>query len=1818
MTKSSSEPSSERSNRILQKVKCPGKKTIIGITIAIATLGVGSYWSVQALTKDKLPPFLEAQLSKILGRPVKIGKVESFSLNSIKFDSAAVPPTATDPDKVTIDEIKVDFNILPLIFQRTLPLDITLVKPQVYVEQAKDGSWLDLNLQQKEEGKQYIYVDLTANVEDGEITAVPFGQSPIEVSLDGSGRYNPAKNNLVEYDVEAAIAEAKATIQGQTVIDTGKTDTKLLIDDLSLTELTSLLPNSPVNLNSGKLNADLDVNIPSFAEIAAANIDGTVSLTNLQGEVESISQPIDVESQLRFRGKTARVQDTQAILGDIVARIKGGLSWQEGYDLKVNILPFSLNSLEKIIPVEIPVELAGEVAAGLQLTGEIKDPQLTGTINNTKTVTVEKTQFKQIKADFVANLQKFVLENLQITPLAGGQVTGKGIIETRIQTALENNQAIDATKMPLSFTWQAKLPTESMVNPYYRLPSEVEVGTLTAQGEIGGTLNQPDISLQWQIPEATTAKETISGEGKVFLQNQNLLLRDTEINIGEGKVTVKGSGNLDRQTWQTAIAADSVYLTPFLSQLQTAGVIFSKPITLEGADINLSGRLDDTALDRLTGKADLTLNVDGSDLVVDSNLNSGQIDVTATTSEIALNKYLPNLPLPATIDSSRLEVRGKLEQLLSLGTDPNLSSVRATVNADVTVAEGTVQAQGQLNNNQWQGNIDANNLDSSLLISKLSPSQTQIKNLEDLNAEIDLAGSINPLLQNETYFPIAVNRVNIQSGQQSVAARGNLTFENLTSQPDIARVNLDVNANVDFDSLPLEEVIAQAGNNNQLLAEQVNITGDAAFVGQLQGKNLLSAPTAPGNLSLTGDLQLTDFAFNNVEFEPVLAGDIIVKPAERIALNLRGNQDVIAVAVEPCTASRCRFPYLPTGVELRQGEGTAEPIIAEGERQGDRFSLDILNFPLALLNLAPGQVLGIQGPLSGEVSGEVNANLFTLATTGNIEVEQPAVGYIEADKFTADFAYDSDRNLAEVNSASLDLINSKYNFQGGLDLNSGELQGRLSIPQAYIQDILITLRWFQLEDLARLFQTPDYGTSRGVKPQPIQTVDETIAAKLNLLRKIEKQIQATAAARQGGEVPTELDIEGDFTGEILLAGTITNPEIDFQVQGSNWQWQPQPLFVNIVEPLGLVTEETQFIGIEELQLQGEYQNNAVTLETAKVQLEDTLLSVEGTLSAKQQDASFQVENLTIDTIGKFINIPVDVAGTINTQGTLTGTLAQPQLQGQISFADGAYNGLALPPTIVGNYNYNGARLEFQTTKPSWIAVDASVPYPIEPGKSDRLSADVKLGKEAFPLLGIFTQNQLVWVDGAGEAEVQATARLDLNRATPLYALSANGFVNLENATLQLDAFEESLNVTGKITLDNQLVTVETLNGTFAEKNLSVTGSLPILYPVASLDNPLTVKLPPGAINISTLYKGDVEGQVIVTGAALTPIIGGEVSLEDGQAFIPQNESSTQNSPSTLTPLRQNTSNNRQESAFIAQFKDFRVNLNNFDIEQTPLYEISLAGDLTLNGSYPDLNNLRPQGTLYVQQADVDWLSSNFTLVRSRENTIVFTPSEGILNPYLDIELVTEVSDFNNLRLLDPDSTEIPDPISQVGRTQVIKVTLNIDGEAQAILPTLGKDPAEYCPPRIDEPIQQEEAAYTQEELNQQATCVNVAALESGSDRQLLNSPAVELTSTPPRSQGEIVNLLGNEFLSLTEQLQNSNQEQLLEFGVTQFVIAPIQRKVFYKAEDFVVGIGKEIGLDYLRVYPYFEGIYELNRDSSVRTTYDYIFNEVKVEYQLRF
>ncbi|MDJ0536275.1 MAG: translocation/assembly module TamB domain-containing protein [Xenococcaceae cyanobacterium MO_207.B15] len=1817
----SPEPPNDDKKRGLIRLLRPSKKKAVGI-IAIAGLGVVAYLGLDFWVKRSLPSIIQSQGSKLLNRPVEVGEVESFSLTGISLDSVSLPVTATDKDYVTIDEVKVGFNIFPVIFRRTLPLDITLMEPKVYLEQEADGSWLNLDLPEIEAGKSFISLDIRGNVEQGDITVVPYGKSPLNIQLNGKGRYNPEDKGQIQYDLEAAIAKAKATLQGETLLETGTTETKLLIKDLALTDVVSLVANSPVNLSQGVVNADLDVNIPSWEEFTSANVEGTLRVGEVKGDVAS--REIEGKSWLQFGGKNVEVKETQARVEDIQAQVSGEVDLQQGYNLDVAILPFDLATLPQTLATELPVPVTGEVKGDIQLRGDIKQPNITGSISNTKALTINKESLETVSANFSADLDKFTLQDLRIIPVVGGIVTVTGEISTNLQQSLENNQEIDITQMPLDFTLKADLPTEEIASPYYQLPENITVGNLNSEGTVTGTIADPQVLLQWRIKEGTTSGETIRGEGEVVLVDNNLLLQDTVVEVGEGKIDIEGTSNLEKQTWETAITVTSLNLTPFLSELQLKRINVNRPIAVNNANATLSGKLDAVSPDKIQGRASINLDVDNNPVNVASSISQGEINASANTGTIVLDQYISNLPTPVTIQSSQVNLISKIAPLLK--ETPDLSSVFTNINANLLVAEGSVTAQGSLQNNQWKGNIQGNNLKPSLLSPQLPA------NLDRVNTNIQVSGNIQPLITQQENVPIKVDKIIVVMGQQYLNATGDIVLSNLQTNPDIANVALAIDSGLNFNDLSLQDIIA--GNNNQSLTIIPTIKGQAEFTGNLQGKNLISNPTQLGNLVLTGDITLNNFAINNTVFDPVMTGKVNIDPSERISVAIRGQEDIIAASAEPCVSSRCRFPYVPNLLNFRINENQDNSIIATGNRQEDIFNVNIANFPLTVLNITPAKPLGLDSPVGGIVTGDVAINLFSLGTKGNIAVARPGVGYIEAESFTADFDYNLDRNFAQVTTASLLLKDSEYNFNGDIDLNSGEIEGRLNIPQAYIQDILTTLGWYSIADAMNLFNNTELASPEVIEPRDMKTVGESISYKLQLLRNIEQQLQAIATSNRNSNIPTELDIKGGYTGEVLIAGNITNPEINFDINAQDWQWKPKATITTLVPSEGVVKQNNEVISLPQIQLEGYVKNKVLNLDIAKLQVEDAILSATGKLSPNQQDANFEVSNLTVDTISKFVTIPVDVTGTINTDGKLTGTLEQPKVAGNIVFADGTYNKQNLPDNIAGDYIYQNQKLNFNTTNPESIQITATVPYPIKPQVNDQLTADVKLTTEAFTLLGALTQNNLTWVGGEANAEIAAKAKINLNRDNPLYNVQATGEVNLNQAQVKTPNIKETITASGTLILHDQIIEVETLNGTLGNKDLSVTGKFPLLYTVNNLENPLTVNIPLGDIKLQGLYQGGIAGNIILTGTALEPVIGGKVALEDGKVSIIKNQVQKARKNFLETSNQDNNSNQNSDSNYQVLAKNFLVRLDNCGIQQQPLYDFKVSGELNLEGTLNNITQLKGEGTLKLVRADVDWLSNNFTLVRRRENLIVFNPEANITNPYLDIQLGSEVEELNRIPQLETGANEVPDDITNTNRTQTIDVRLSINGEVQDILPTITENTTNSCDIRPNNAVPLGNYTYSQTELDKLSNCVNFTAFEDRRDRQLLDSPAVSLSSNPERSEGQIINLLGNQFVSFAKQIEKSSPDELLELGFNQFIINPVERRFLYEQEDFVVGLGQNIGLDYLRVFPYIEAVYQLDNNFSLKGIYDpRLFTsqsdgteanntsevfEIRLEYRLKF
>jgi translocation and assembly module TamB len=1585
--------------------------------------------------------------------------------------------------------------LLPLIFRRTLPLEVTLIDPNVYLEQDNNGSWLELPAGDSEgEG---LPIDLSVLVESGELALLPNGGvKPVKVGLNGEANYDSTQPEIY-YDLDTEIAKATANLAGSTSIQTGATKTQILVQKLSLPKVLPLLPEQlPINLRNGNLNADLDVSIPSFTQIEDSRIQGTLSLQQVRARTEQLDKPVRGRSQLRFNGDRVRINNTQASIGEITARVDGRFNWDKGYDIDISVPSFALNKLLKIFPARSPVNLAGAVKGDFQLTGGLTEPLLMGRIGNTQPVAIAKTKFKEVEAAIVANLAEVRIENLNVLPTAGGRITGNGLIKTN-----RDENALDVRL-------QARLPAEKLLQPYYASDVPLNVGRVAATAKIDGTVDRPQVLLDWQAPDLgeTTATD-ISGRGQILLNNSLLTVRNTQLAVDDGAIALRGTGNLADNNWQAVLNANNVSLNPWLQSQEEL-------IDLETGNIRLQGKFTPQVLNTINGIANLDLAVGNGDLTVRSAIASGNLNVTARAVDVVLSE-VSNLQFSQPVD-------------------------------------------GRFN----------------------------------LAANVKVVGN---------QIAIAAKNFRIQLEQQSLQAAGKILVRNLTNNP-ATDLNLNLQASSNLATLP-NRLFDRLVAGNRAIAPNFDLNGKANFRGRLQGTNIFNAALPRSReakaLNLTGNLQLKNLAVDNTQFEPTLAGRVNFAPGKESFINLRGKRDVIATNLTPCNNSQCPLPYLPNFIRVRQGEGDSR-IAITGNRQGEILAWDVANFPLSLLNLKPGANLGITGILGGELTGRGRVNLLTGATTARAQVRQPNIGYIDGEAIAANFAYNPQKNLARLNRVTLEFGDSIYTLQGKLNLVTQAIEGGINIPQADIQDLIAIFGWYDLQRVVELFQAPDLATADDLANFSTGRSDARIGKLLKTLILVQQRLQQIAAESEELTVP--LHLEGKYRGSVAIAGTLNSPDVSWKLVGNNWLWDTDR---NIVFD---IPQKPGIIALDELSVAGNYSNNVLTLDSLFLEAVQAPIALEGTLESNRVEGNFDIAELPINAIAHFFEIPLELGGRISSRGKISGRLPTPQIIGDVALTDGKLSDRSLPK-ITGKYTYNNARLQLDTTETPSAQIQANIPIPVRP-QSDRLSLKANLDETGIALIDGFTGGALEFIGGEADVVLDATGRLDLSRDFILQDLDATGEIILNNTVLETNAFTEPLDITAAITIEDRLIQVERLSGTFAKSQISARGGIPLLG-ARNLDNPLTLLFQESQIDLDRLYEGNIAGEVIITGDAFNPLIGGEIELFDGRVFAPEEDE-------TATTALTNDNNSQSPTTFRPRLQDFKVNVEDIRFELTSVYNFVLAGGLTLNGAANNVPQIKAGGRLQFTRANVDFISSQFNLQQDYDNVIVFDPKETVLNPFIDLRLEAEVSEFADIDTGVVDDNEIPDSISQVGGNETIAVTLAVEGEAEQIVPRIDAASENLC--QIEPPFEPlfERKIYTKDELNQLAECVNYNTFSQGSARDLINSPAVSLSSNPPRSQAAIVSLLGNKFVGLAEQLQDSNEEQLFEFGVTQFVITPLEREFLDFTDETINNLGAKIGLDYLQIYPNIRGNYQLSDDSAINATYDYFFNEFKIRYQKQF
>ena len=1077
------------------------------------------------------------------------------------------------------------------------------------------------------------------------------------------------------------------------------------------------------------------------------------------------------------------------------------------------------------------------------------------------------------------------------------------------------------------------------------------------------------------------------------------------------------------------------------------------------------------------------INVAGGTVRASGRLADGRWQASVQADRVQLER-VADVPL---------QLQGRLTGTFNLsGTASLQPQTRVNGRGRITgIAGGVVTASNiQLQQGKWQAMVSASRIQLARFSEQLRGQFSgQLKLTGTLDsftpAAIRAAGGVRfsqgiGLIQQPLTAMVSWDgeKVIVQRATAPNVSASGLIFARVTGAgaPEITGLNLSVQAqNYDLQDLPLT------------LPNAVKLAGRGNFSGRVTG----TLPTP----NVVGALRLRELVVNNVAFEPLLTGNVQLAAGRGVELEVTGSQDQITLNLNS--------NYRPTSFLVRRAGA-----VATGQTQGENLLVNVNNFPLTALNLTPPNA-AFGGPIAGLLTGDFEIN-SEYAVAGNVAIAQPAIGRIKGDSFVGQFRYAN--GVGTLTEGEFTLSKSRFAVAGSFTYpsdgsRSPRFEGQVNITQGQVQDVLTALQFFELQDFGRGLQPPTYARAAELNTVSVGLPEASLLTQLRRFSEIEALLQQQQKRRDASPLPSLADLQGTFGGKISLSGSLQAVEVNFELQGKNWEWGAY--------------------SAEQVIAQGSFEDGVLTLLPLRIESKETLLAFNGQVGGTQQSGQLRVRNFPVKQLNNFVKLPVDITGQLNATATLAGSPQNPQALGELRLSKGTLNQKPVESAL-GSFSYANARLNFGTqvmvTGPEPIQITGSGPLQLPFAKvspdSNEISLNVNVQNEGLALLNVFT-NAFAWQSGQGQVQVQVRG----TRERPV----ATGIATINNATIIAQALPEPLtNITGTVRFTGNRIQVEGIQGKFSRGNVQARGVIPIFQNLEPEDpdftNLLTVTLDQLALNLEGLYQGEANGNVEITGSALSPIIGGKVRLAQGQVSLPESEAVAFSTEQGELGERSTVSSpalsvGDANDATVPEFNNLQLTLgDNIEITRPPILNFQATGTLTLNGNR---NDIRPDGTIRLRRGGINLFTTQFVLARGNENTATFIPKQG-LDPNLDIELIARVPQVTQRRVPNsPLSAEINQPLStELGALETVRVQARIAGLASQLFENL------------------------------------------------------ELTSNPSRSETEIIALLGGGFINT------------LGRGDTTLGFANLASSALLgNFQGTVTNIGAAFGLSELRLFP---------------------------------
>ena len=1551
----------------------------VGLLVLGGSIAYGHYF-----VQTQIAPLVEKGLGDFINRPVKMGAVQGVSLYHIRFGQTEFLPTTNDRDRVSLEALEVYFNPLQWLLSQKLNIKVTAIRPQVYLEQGKTGNWL-LTPIDKIDPNFPIQID-RLNLEKAQVTVKARNakgnfKTSVAVYLDQAKIESQNQGQQIGFQLQGNLGKSSQfKLNGFHDLAAIATNLSIRGNNLGVNEINNLIP-LPIALNQGNLDSNLDIQV---RQERLTSLQGIATLRGLTTNVAVLPQPLrNIQGILRFKGTKIGFDGLKADLGSIATQTGGYVDFQKNYNLTVTTKPIAIAQVIKTFALpKTQIALDGNIESKIRIQGALSRPQITASIQNAgkNLIQVDKFNLKSIKTDLILNDSSITVSQINAIPQEGGSVTGKGIITGKVQPT--GKVALKDFQFDLQ---GSQLPIKAITPDYH-----ANLPTFAVSG-------QTQISGQWGQTQSVKAIANLV----IPIANGTVRTQDLTYQSGnwQGKVQVSGVN----------LASLSLPIQPRFRQGTLSG------------DFAVQGKNHDLNQLQILGQATLA-SAGGIIRAKQFSLIQKQWQANLVTDNLNLRRIVPrfassSLTGQALLTGSLLKPLDQLQGKGQITVHLPQGQIRATQVSFDSQHFQAILSPESVALNSFSSNLRGD-LDGKIKIQG-NLAQWQPHNLQaqgKIKLSQGLPGLERPL---STRFQWKDDRLNLaEVTAKNLIARGSAIasldslFRSDLSANLIQAVDLEVNVK----NLALERLFQPDPT------KKVAQTGKLDFDGKIQGS--LQNPDIQGNLALR------DLEINQIAFDPYLQGKIDKTVAKGLTLELLGKNDQLNLSLDP--------QFKPISFSFKRKE-----MQVTGDRQQNILFVTAQQVPLALVKEVAIQSSLITvntdsvkhlTPLTGDLSGNFRINLSNSSILGvKVVIDQPRYGTLNGDRILGNLAYS--QGVLTVSNSQLSLKNQIYPFQGKVSFNSQNprFQGELALPTSNIEEILQTLQIFRLDDLKRGLNLPVYQKAADLYDKIDQTKilaevglpESSIHTQLSYLSEINAQLKQQRQQRAENSPLPDLDsLRGQLAGKIAVQGEIGGKiETAFNFIGKDWRWAN--------------------LQIDNLQLQGNWQNGILTLEPLRLETGKSLFVLTGKVGEESQVGELQLANIPLKPLKNLITNPqgLDLDGSLNATISLAGNRRNPQAKGNLQIENVTLNQTQLQATK-GNFAYQGGRFDFAInsilySKTEPLILEGSIPYVfpfavVQPD-SDRFKLSFRAKNEALSLIALATKGELRWLNGKGLVQLDVFGRID-PQTQILRGIQGEGNISLENATIaaQILPYAPLTQVNGNLHLDlNQLDVSWT--GQLDGGNLAIAGSLPLLKPIPQT-NPLTITFENSAFKLKELYQGGIKGNIQITGSVVEPDIGGNLDLFKGKILLGE---------ALLT------NENTGELNHTAEFKGLNLNLGeDIRIQRSPVLDFLATGTVTLNGN---TGQLLPEGTISLKSGQINLFASQLRLAGGNENVAQFTPHRG-LDPYLNLRLVSAATETRRNSLnINPLSSEIDEPFSANSESlQMIRIQALVQGYASQL------------------------------------------------------------------------------------------------------------------------------------------------------------------------